>query len=58
MKKSYIILIAVVGLLFLVGSNACSTYNGFVDKSENVKNAWANVETPSQRRFVLIGNLV
>lgn len=58
MKKGSIILLAVVALLFIVGGNACSTYNGFVDKSENVKNAWANVETQYQRRFDLIGNLV
>lgn len=33
-------------------------YNGLITQDENVKNAWANVETDYQRRNDLIGNLV
>ena len=35
-----------------------ATYNGFVNKEEGVKTAWANVETQYQRRADLIPNLV
>lgn len=35
-----------------------STYNGLVNKDEEVNKAWANVETAYQRRFDLIPQLV
>ena len=35
-----------------------ATYNGFVNKEEGLKGAWANVETQYQRRADLIPNLV
>ena len=35
-----------------------ATYNGFVNKEEGLKSAWADVETQYQRRADLIPNLV
>mgnify|MGYP002867567751 FL=1 len=36
----------------------CSSYNTFVDKEEDVENAWSKVQSEYQRRSDLIGNLV
>lgn len=55
MKKSTIILIAVVAILAVFG---ISKYNGLVEGDETVTKAWANVETQYQRRADLIPNLV
>ena len=55
MKKSRIITIAVVAVVALWGVGA---YNGFVQKEENVKKAWSQVENQYQRRSDLIPNLV
>ena len=55
MKKSTIITIAVIALVAIWGVSA---YNGFVQKEENVKKAWAQVENQYQRRSDLIPNLV
>ena len=44
--------VAVVVIFFYV------TYNGFVNKEEGLKGAWADVETQYQRRADLIPNLV
>ena len=44
--------VAVVVLFFY------ATYNGFVNKEEGLKGAWADVETQYQRRADLIPNLV
>lgn len=55
MKKSSIILIAVVAILAVFG---ISKYNGLVESDETVTKAWANVETQYQRRADLIPNLV
>src|SRR5713226_891697 len=35
-----------------------ATYNGIVQKDENVKQSWSQVEVQLQRRFDLIDNLV
>ena len=48
----------VLGLVLLLFVNGCDTYNGFVDKSENIEGEWADVETQYQRRADLIPNLV
>lgn len=53
MKKWIWIGIAAVVVIFFY-----ATYNGFVNKDESVKTAWANVETQYQRRSDLIPNLV
>ncbi|MEN9613984.1 MAG: hypothetical protein RLZZ347_291 [Candidatus Parcubacteria bacterium] len=55
MKKTYIILIAVVVVIGLYG---WSTYNKLVAGNESVNSLWAQVETQYQRRFDLIPNLV
>ncbi|MEM6697364.1 MAG: LemA family protein [Bacteroidota bacterium] len=57
MSKSIIYLILVVlGLFFVMGG--CSTYNGLVDKDENVEQAWGNVQSAYQRRADLVPQLV
>lgn len=48
----------VIAILALVGIYFYATYNGFVNRDEGVKTAWANVETQYQRRADLIPNLV
>lgn len=62
MKKGLIILLAVVGVLGLIGfkvfSNAVSTYDNAVAQQETVVASWANVEATYQRRADLIPNLV
>ena len=55
MKKSTIILIAVVAILAIWGVSA---YNGLVKMDESVSTAWSNVENQYQRRADLIPNLV
>lgn len=55
MKKSLIIIIAIVAILLIWGISA---YNGLVSMEENVSTQWAQVETQYQRRSDLIPNLV
>lgn len=55
MKKFLIILVIV---LVIIGGYSWSLYNKMVTGSENVDNAWAQVESQYQRRFDLIPNLV
>lgn len=50
-----IVLIAVGALLLISG---CSTYNGLVNKDENVENAWSKVQSAYQERADLVPNLV
>src|SRR5438876_11322234 len=50
--------IGLVGLLIVVGLWFMSVNNRLVGLQENVKTAWAQVETVLQRRFDLIPNLV
>ena len=53
MKKwIWIGVVAVVAIFFY------ATYNGFVNREEGLKGAWADVETQYQRRADLIPNLV
>ena len=58
MKKSLIIIIAVVVVLFLIYGWFKGTYNEMVNKSEAVKAQWSQVENVYQRRADLIPNLV
>ena len=53
MKKWIWIGAVAVGVIFFY-----ATYNGFVNKEEGLKGAWADVETQYQRRADLIPNLV
>ncbi|MFH1444754.1 MAG: LemA family protein [Candidatus Peregrinibacteria bacterium] len=55
-KKPWLIALLVV-LIVVIGW-AWAGYNGFIGQEENVKNAWAQVETTYQRRIDLIPNLV
>ncbi len=55
MKKSTIIVIAVIAILVIAG---ITSYNGLVSKQETVGSAWSNVENQYQRRSDLIPNLV
>ncbi|MBP8238426.1 MAG: LemA family protein [Saprospiraceae bacterium] len=50
-----IVLVVLAGFMFMKG---CSSYNTFVEKEENVENAWSKVQSAYQRRSDLIGNLV
>ncbi|RLD36844.1 MAG: LemA family protein [Bacteroidetes bacterium] len=58
MKKSWIVLIVVVVLIFLGYSSVKNTYNNMVAGSEVVDAQWAQVENVYQRRADLIPNLV
>lgn len=57
MKRSNLILFAVIGVFVLFFGVGCSTYNGMVNTDEDVEKAWNNVETQYQRRGDLILNL-
>jgi len=58
MKKSWIVLIVIVILIFIGYSSVKGTYNGMVTGSEAVDAQWAQVENVYQRRADLIPNLV
>ena len=55
MKKVLIIVAVIVVMVVFIG---IGTYNGMVSASENVDNAFSDVETQLQRRSDLIPNLV
>ncbi|SDO04081.1 LemA protein [Psychrobacillus sp. OK028] len=58
MKKLLIPIIIVVVIIAVIAGIFMTSYNGFVDKEENVNNAYAQVENQLQRRMDLIPNLV
>ena len=58
MSTRNIALIAIFGLILILGGCGCSSYNGLVSKDEDVRAKWANVQSEYQRRNDLIGNLV
>jgi len=55
-NKTALIVLMVLWFSFLF--SGCSTYNNLVTRDEEVKEAWAQVETQLQRRLDLIPNLV
>ena len=57
-KGCLLALIAVVVVVLLLVGRVIGTYNGLVKLDQEVKNAWAQVETQLQRRLDLIPNLV
>jgi LemA protein len=58
MRSSTIILSVIIVLVLLFGMNACSSYNGMVEKNETVTAQWQQVENQYQRRMDLIPNIV
>lgn len=58
MNKISIVLIAIVGLIVVLGLSAVGTYNGLVGKQQGVDAAWAQVLNQYQRRADLVPNLV
>ncbi len=58
MKKSWIILIAVVFVIFLLVGRIISGYNSLVALDEDANQAWSQVSNQYQRRADLIPNLV
>ncbi len=50
------IILILLGLLILIGF--ISTYNGLISCKNNVKNAWAQIDTQLKRRYDLIPNLI
>lgn len=59
MKKTiWIVLIAIIALVLIIGAWFWTSYNSLVTANEVVNNQWAQVETQYQRRFDLIPNLV
>jgi LemA protein len=58
MNKIWIVLIAIVGLLVVIGMSVVGSYNGLVGKQQGVDAAWAQVLNQYQRRADLVPNLV
>ena len=58
MKKGYIVLAAIAGLVFVVFMMYRSSYNTAVDLQENVTEKWGDVGATYQRRADLIPQLV
>ena len=58
MKKSTLIIIAVVLVIFFMVSGAIGRYNSMVSLEEGVDASWSQVENVYQRRADLIPNLV
>ncbi|TVZ52209.1 LemA family protein [Dokdonia sp. Hel_I_53] len=58
MKKGLIAIIAVVGVIALIGMYVANTNNRLVPLDESVSAQWGNVESAYQRRADLIPNIV
>lgn len=58
MKKTWIIAIVLVVLIFIIYRMFAGTYNDLVVQEEQVEQQWAQVENQYQRRADLIPNLV
>jgi LemA protein len=58
MKKSTMVLIALVVAVLIVGGGYVSMRNSMVQKNEAVKESWSEVDVQIQRRADLIPNLV
>ena len=51
-------LLALVGVVVLVGAFVAATYNGLVKMRNRIENAWSQVDVQLQRRYDLVPNLV
>lgn len=58
MRRSYIVIGAIVVVVLLIGAPFWGTYNSLVAQSQGVDEQWAQVQTQYQRRYDLIPNLV
>lgn len=58
MKTSNVVLIIILAVIFMGGCSVVGSYNTMVNKNEDVKAAWSQVENVYQRRGDLIPNLV
>lgn len=58
MKKQTIVLIAVIAVVVVLLFSLVGSYNGFVDKAEEVESARSTISTYLQRRADLIPNFV
>jgi LemA protein len=58
MKKSTIVLLAILAFIVILGGCGVSKYNAIVPKEEYVKSKWGAVQSQYQRRADLIPNLV
>ena len=58
MKKGWIVLLAVLGVVVFAGLFFMGAYNSLVQMDEQVNQSWAQVENVYQRRLDLIPNLV
>ncbi|HEY1041015.1 MAG TPA: LemA family protein, partial [Bacteroidia bacterium] len=58
MGRGSIIGIVIVVLVAFFGMYGCNKRNGFVEKNEEVKKQWAQVNNQYQRRLDLIPNIV
>ena len=58
MNRSTIILLSILGVIVLIGMDACNRRNNMVTKDEAVQGSWAKVEAAYQQRADLIPNLV
>ncbi len=58
MKRSTIILLAIVGLVLIFGMGACSSYNGMFKSKNEITGQWGEVENQYQRRMKLYKNVI
>ncbi|MBI3251953.1 MAG: LemA family protein [Candidatus Omnitrophica bacterium] len=58
MKKIWIVLLVILGVVFFAALSLAGAYNTLVKMDEGVNQAWAQVENVYQRRLDLIPNLV
>jgi LemA protein len=58
MKKSLVVILAIVAVCFIVFLWYKGVYNNLVQAEEQVRSQWANVENQYQRRADLVPNLV
>ncbi len=58
MKKVWVVLLVILGVIAVIAMSFAGTYNGLVQSEEQVNQAWSQVENVYQRRLDLIPNLV